>query len=130
MFLPEAAIDANAPLLDEENDKNGPVDSDEEKDQVMAGIARSRPVPIAQHVPMSMRRRYEVIRIKDMIRGALGIKSNLGASTVTAGGEADEVENRRQSLTGPPSARGVGPGLPAPQRKPSVVTPVSAIAAN
>ena len=128
----EAAIDANAPLLDEENEKNGQVDSDEEKDLVMAGIARSRPQPIAQHFPMSMRRKYQLIRVKDMIRSALGTKGNMSASSAnSAGGDIDEGETRRTSMPQPGSARGSGPGgLPAPQRKASVVTPVTPVAAN
>ncbi|KAL9098302.1 MAG: hypothetical protein Q9187_009683, partial [Circinaria calcarea] len=45
----KAAIDANAPLLDE-TEPGGPIDSDEEKDAVMAAVARSWPRPVAQHV--------------------------------------------------------------------------------
>lgn len=130
--LTEAAIDANAPLIDDENDKNGPVDSDEEKDLVMAGIARARPQPIAQHVPISMRRKYQLIRVKDMIRSALGTKGSISASSGTAGAvDAEESETRRQSMPQPGSARGPGPGgLPGPQRKASIVTPATPVTAN
>ncbi|MCJ1399091.1 hypothetical protein MMC11_002293 [Xylographa trunciseda] len=68
--ISEAAIDANAPLLDE-TDALGPVDSDEEMNQVMMGIARSRPQPIAQHIPVSTRKRYMNIRFKEMLRQGL-----------------------------------------------------------
>ncbi|MCJ1390131.1 hypothetical protein MMC18_002989 [Xylographa bjoerkii] len=68
--ISEAAIDANAPLLDE-TDALGPVDSDEEMNQVMMGIARSRPQPIAQHIPVSTRKRYANIRLKEMLRQGL-----------------------------------------------------------
>ncbi|MCJ1383021.1 hypothetical protein MMC17_006134 [Xylographa soralifera] len=68
--ISEAAIDANAPLLDE-TDALGPIDSDEEMNQVMMGIARSRPQPIAQHIPVSTRKRYTTIRFKEMLRQGL-----------------------------------------------------------
>ncbi|MCJ1286330.1 hypothetical protein MMC26_005675 [Xylographa opegraphella] len=66
----KAAIDANAPLLDD-TDALGPIDSDEEMNQVMMGIARSRPQPIAQHIPVSTRKRYMTIRFKEMLRQGL-----------------------------------------------------------
>lgn len=63
-------MDANAPLADD-TDAHAPVDSDEEKDAVMAAIARSRPQPLAQHVPMSLRRKHQRIRVKDALANAL-----------------------------------------------------------
>ncbi|KAL9031997.1 MAG: hypothetical protein Q9196_000010 [Gyalolechia fulgens] len=66
----EAAMDANAPLADD-TDAHAPVDSDEEKDAVMAAIARSRPQPLAQHVPISLRRKHQRIRVKDALANAL-----------------------------------------------------------
>ena len=39
--------------------------------QVMMGIARSRPQPIAQHIPVSTRKRYTTIRFKEMLRQGL-----------------------------------------------------------
>ena len=98
----------------------------------MRGIARSRPQPLAQHVPISMRRKYQLIRVKDMIRSALGTgKSGLGAGTNSGGGgEAEETEIRRQSFSQPASARSsIVTGLSGPQRKPSVVTPATPVAA-
>ena len=93
----------------------------------MAGIARARPQPLAQHVPISMRRKYEVIRFKDMMRSALGLKGSSSASTAIGGGDADDGDNRRTSMAQPGSARGGPP--PAPQRKASAVTPVTPVAA-
>ncbi|KAL8944629.1 MAG: hypothetical protein Q9216_000326 [Gyalolechia sp. 2 TL-2023] len=66
----KAAMDANAPLVDD-TDAHAPVDSDEEKDAVMAAIARSRPQPLAQHVPIGLRRKHQRIRVKDALANAL-----------------------------------------------------------
>ncbi|KAL8723037.1 MAG: hypothetical protein Q9225_000579 [Loekoesia sp. 1 TL-2023] len=66
----KAAMDANAPLADD-TDAHAPVDSDEEKDAVMAAIARSRPQPLAQHIPISLRRKHQRIRVKEALANAL-----------------------------------------------------------
>ena len=68
----EAAIDANAPLQDELDSNSGPVDSDEEKDAIMAAIVRSRPQPLEQRIFVPTRRKYQYIRMKGLISGALG----------------------------------------------------------
>ncbi|EAW13829.1 deubiquitination module subunit SGF73 [Aspergillus clavatus NRRL 1] len=67
----EAAIDANAPLQDD-LENNGPVDSDEEKDAVMAAILRSRPEPLVTHPLISTKKKYKYVRIKEMLSHALG----------------------------------------------------------
>lgn len=67
----EAAIDANAPLQDEV-DTNGPVDSDEEKDLVMAGIARSNPRPLVTHSFMTTKTKYRFVRLRDQLSHASG----------------------------------------------------------
>ncbi|KAL1603379.1 SAGA complex subunit Sgf73 [Nothophoma quercina] len=66
-----AAIDANAPLP-EDLEPSGAVDSDEEKDAIMAALARHRPRPLATYTHVSQRSKYQYIRMKDMIRSALG----------------------------------------------------------
>ncbi|KAE8376084.1 thiolase-like protein [Aspergillus bertholletiae] len=67
----KAAIDANAPLQDD-MDNNGPVDSDEEKDSVMAAITRSHPQPVVTHTLISTKKKYQYVRIKEMLSHALG----------------------------------------------------------
>jgi hypothetical protein len=67
----EAAIDANAPLQ-EDIETNGPVDSDEERDSVMAAIARSRPKPLAEHTLISSKSKYRYVRIKEQMLHAIG----------------------------------------------------------
>lgn len=86
-------MDANAPLPDEA-DPAGPVDSDEEKDAVMAAVARSRPRPLAQHVHVSTHRKYAHIRMKDMLanalagRGGPGGLFSINAATTAIGASA------------------------------------------
>jgi len=88
--MQKAALSAAAPLLDDEP-PTGPIDSDEEKDAVMAAIARSRPTPLEQHVFVPTTRKYKYIRMKEMLGNALGVKGGLlggarGAEPVLADG--------------------------------------------
>lgn len=66
-----AAIDANAPLADD-FDNHGPIDSDEEKDAIMAAVARSRPAALVSRPLVSMQSKYRNIRIKEMLQSAMG----------------------------------------------------------
>jgi hypothetical protein len=69
--LQEAAIDANAPLQDE-FETNGPIDSDEERDAVMAAISRSCPAPLVTHTLVPTRKKYHYVRMKEMLSNVLG----------------------------------------------------------
>ncbi|KAL8953561.1 MAG: hypothetical protein Q9222_000556 [Ikaeria aurantiellina] len=113
----KAAMDANAPLADDV-DANAPVDSDEEKDAVMAAMARSRPQPIAQHIPISLRSKHKRIRVKEAIRQALAGNPNLfairppeppGAAQVIAASTAGAPVVEGGSVVESPV--GVGPGM-------------------
>lgn len=53
-------------------ENNGPVDSDEEKDNVMAAIGRSNPQPLVTHTVISTKNKYRYVRIKEMLSHALG----------------------------------------------------------
>lgn len=105
----EAAIDANAPLQDD-LDNNGPVDSDEEKDAVMAGITRSTPIPLATHTLMSTKQKYKYVRIKEMLSHALGgsrgggLFSNGDSNGVADGNPFQPVDDILPSTTSPVSA--------------------------
>lgn len=76
-------MDANAPLPDE-LETAGPVDSDEEKDTVMAAIARSRPRPCDQHIFVNTRQKYQYVRMKEMLGTALGGRGAPGGLFATA----------------------------------------------
>ncbi|EEH49287.2 deubiquitination module subunit SGF73 [Paracoccidioides brasiliensis Pb18] len=67
----KAAIDANAPIHDD-LDGNGPIDSDEERDAVMAGLARSNHQPLVTHPLIPTRRKYHLVRMKEMLSQVLG----------------------------------------------------------
>ena len=54
--------------MDDIDAQGGPIDSDEEKEAVMAAIARSNPQPMARRVPITLRNKYNYIRMKDMFR--------------------------------------------------------------
>ncbi|CBX97515.1 hypothetical protein LEMA_P106460.1 [Plenodomus lingam JN3] len=74
-----AAIDANAPLP-EDIEPSGDVDSDEEKDGIMAALSRYRPTPSATHIHIPQRFKYQHIRMKGLIRSALGAPPGGGGS--------------------------------------------------
>lgn len=61
----EAAIDANAPLEDEEEANAGPVDSDDEKDAVMPAFQHFGTVPLVpQPILEPIVKRYQRERLK------------------------------------------------------------------
>ncbi|KYG47221.1 hypothetical protein M433DRAFT_142227 [Acidomyces richmondensis BFW] len=68
--LQKAAFDANAPDPDDERLESGPIDSEEEKDAVMAAISKSwGGKPLYQVPTVPLRRKYEYNRIKGMLAG-------------------------------------------------------------
>jgi len=81
-----AAIDANAPLADD-LEPQGAVDSDEERDAIMAAIAKSRPRPLATRTFISTKSKYQFIRMKDMLHNALG--GARGAGLFSTAGPGD-----------------------------------------
>lgn len=76
-MITEAAIDANAPLQ-EDIENTGPIDSDEERDSVMAAIARSAPQPLVQHPLITTKSKYRYVRIKEQMSHAMGVRSGGG----------------------------------------------------
>jgi SAGA-associated factor 73 len=125
----KAAIDANAPLQDEDLDSalTGPVDSDEERDAVMTAISRSlaNPRPLVTHTIVPTRRKYQLIRMKEMLSNALN--GNRGNNMFAVPREAPATTNVEAPAL--PSAglqsgaTGIGmaqPGMKAPPRKASV----------
>lgn len=93
-----AAIDANAPLP-EDLEPSGAVDSDEEKEQIMAALTRYRPRPTATFTHVSQRSKYQYIRMKDMLRSAFGGPTHGGSmfGNVTPGADGMNV-SRGMSL--------------------------------
>lgn len=83
----EQALEAQQPYQDDEFAHAGPIDSDEEKDQVLAAIAQSRPRPLWQSQPVQRRRKYEYVRIREMMSSAL---SGKGAGLFRTGPPPEE----------------------------------------
>ncbi|MCJ1478129.1 hypothetical protein MMC13_006805 [Lambiella insularis] len=91
----KAAIDANAPLLDDD-DEAGPVNSDEEILAVMVGIARSRPQPLAQHIHVPVRKKYQHFKMKEMMAQAFG-----GNRTIVSGAGGVVFPGGTAAITAP-----------------------------
>lgn len=79
----EAALDANAPVEDEDDLNNGPVDSDEETAAVMSALANWKPQPVVpQPVFMPIRRQYQLSRLHEQLQMATnGGRTNIFAVT-------------------------------------------------
>lgn len=69
MMASGAAADSD--LLVGEDGARGPVDSDEERDAVMSALARAAPRPLIVKPVVGIRARYGVIRMKEMLAGAM-----------------------------------------------------------
>ncbi len=139
--IQKAALEAKAPLLDD-GPPEGPVDSDEEKDAVMAAIARVRPIPLDQHVFVPTARKYKHVRMKEMLGNALGSRGGGGlfgggnreqgvsdgampGPVVGTGGENvnGEGPSRKPNLAQQAQGRAAGGGAGvAPVRKASVAS--------
>jgi SAGA-associated factor 73 len=75
----EAALDANAPLEDEDEANAAPVDSDEETAAVMGALARWNPQPVLpQPVFNPIKRTYQLARLHEQLQTATnGGRSNI-----------------------------------------------------
>jgi SAGA-associated factor 73 len=98
---PGSLIDANAPLP-EDLEPSGAVDSDEEKDSIMAALARHRPRPMATYTHTSQRSKYQYIRMKGMIRSALGAPPGGGGSMFSGGDSMSTSRGMALGIMGAP----------------------------
>ncbi|KAI1971409.1 SAGA complex subunit Sgf73 [Ophidiomyces ophidiicola] len=115
----KAAIDANAPVHDD-LDGNGPVDSDEEKDAVMAGILRSRPQPLVTHSLIPTRRKYHLVRMKEMLSQVFGSGNFFGSPDNSSQQGRNPFQSEPTTIPSPvPGSAGDGPSQQLdPSRKP------------
>lgn len=83
--LHKAALASGAPLPEDGLDGGGqgPVDSDEEREAVMAGVARAAPRPLAERVGVSVRQRVQAVRMREMLSQALA--GNRGGNLFAVG---------------------------------------------
>lgn len=129
-------MDANAPLEDDDDTNNGPVDSDEETGAVMNALAHWNPQPlIPQPVFAPIRRQYQLARLHEQLQMATnGGRTNIfkvtgfGAQRMP-GSQSALVENEDapgedlETISIPGSARQATFGMPAPpQRQASVAS--------
>ncbi|KAL7918522.1 SGNH hydrolase-type esterase domain-containing protein [Trichoderma austrokoningii] len=132
----KAALDANAPIEDDDDANNGPVDSDEETGAVMNALAHWNPQPLLpQPVFNPIRRQYQLARLHEQLQMATnGGRTNIfkvtgfGAQRMP-GGQSALVENEDapgedlETMSIPGSARQASFGMPAPpQRQASVAS--------
>ncbi|EQK99276.1 hypothetical protein G6O67_003923 [Ophiocordyceps sinensis] len=67
----KAALDANAPVEDEDEVNNGPVDSDEETGAVMGALAHWNPQPLLpQPIFAPIKRQYQLARLHEQLQMA------------------------------------------------------------
>ncbi len=94
-YITEAALDANAPIEDEDDLKNGPVDSDEETNAVMTALASWKPQPVVpQPVFMPIRRQYQLARLHEQLQMATnGGRTNIFAVDGYGGQRANEPQS-------------------------------------
>ncbi|KAH6604080.1 hypothetical protein Trco_007526 [Trichoderma cornu-damae] len=133
----KAALDANAPLEDDDDANNGPVDSDEETGAVMAALAHWNPQPlIPQPIFTPIKRQYQLARLHEQLQMATnGGRTNIfkvtgfGAQRLPGGHpgllESEDApgEPDVESISMPGSARQASFGMPAPpQRQASVAS--------
>ncbi|KAL6786441.1 esterase [Trichoderma sp. SZMC 28012] len=133
----KAALDANAPLEDDDDANNGPVDSDEETGAVMSALAHWNPQPlIPQPVFTPIKRQYQLARLHEQLQMATnGGRTNIfkvtgfGAQRLPQGhpglldNEDAPGEPDVESMSIPGSARQASFGMPAPpQRQASVAS--------
>ncbi|KAK9247963.1 SCA7, zinc-binding domain-containing protein [Lipomyces tetrasporus] len=68
--MKQAALTSSAQLAEDMELANGPVDSDEEVESVMAGVQKSFPVPIETKVIMPIRIKNHFFRMREMFASA------------------------------------------------------------
>ena len=67
----EAALDANAPVDDEDDATAGPVDSDEETAAVMGALSKWTPQPLVpQPTFLPVKRQYQLARLREQLHQA------------------------------------------------------------
>jgi len=133
----EAALDANAPVEDDDDANNGPVDSDEETAAVMGALAHWKPQPLVpQPIFTPIKRQYQLARLHEQLQMATnGGRTNIfqvvgfGAQKLADGhpglldSEDAPGEVEVSNVPFPNSARSATFGAnAAAQRRPSVTS--------
>lgn len=111
----KAAMASSAPLVEDMVENGAPVDSEEERDAVMAGVVRAAPRPLGWRALVGCRGRYQSVRLKELLAGAMAGSRGAGLfSTAAKGlggaGAVSEADAVGELDTG--SGKGLG-GMPA-----------------
>lgn len=134
----KAALDANAPLEDEDEANAGPIDSDEETAAVMGALARWDPQPVLpQPIFTPIKRTYQLARLHEQLQTATnGGRTNifkvvgLGAQRLPEG-HGDPMNIDMEDAPGEPDVvmgntagarRSSSFSMQAPSRRPSVAS--------
>ncbi|RCI13906.1 hypothetical protein L249_7947 [Ophiocordyceps polyrhachis-furcata BCC 54312] len=130
----KAALDANAPVEDEDEINNGPVDSDEETATVMSALAHWNPQPlIPQPVFNPIKRQYHLARLHEQLQLATNggrtnifqVNNGYGSRMPADGLPESEDAPGEPELAGMAASRsasfGIGGAVP-PQRRSSVTS--------
>ena len=134
----EAALDANAPVEDEDEAAAGPIDSDEETAAVMSALARWNPQPvIPPPIFQPIKRTYQLARLHEQLQQATnGGRTNifkvngLGAQRIPESHndysmDLDDAPGEEQDIVmmGAPDARRSSSfSIQAASRRPSVAS--------
>ncbi|KAI4859578.1 SCA7, zinc-binding domain-containing protein [Hypoxylon rubiginosum] len=129
----KAALDANAPLEDDDDANAGPVDSDEETAAVMGALSRWNPQPVLpQPIYTPIRRTYQLARLHEQLQTA----TNGGRTNIfkVVGYGAQKLPDNHADISmdlddapGEPDLGMMGPrsssfSMQAPSRRPSVAS--------
>lgn len=118
-------MDANAPVPDEDEENQGPVDSDEETGAVMAALSTWKPKPLVpQPVFAPIKRQYQLARLHEQLQMATnGGRTNIfqvigyGAQKLPEGHpgleDGDAEGEDAGTLSFPTSARSASFAIPA-----------------
>ncbi|KAI0199985.1 SCA7, zinc-binding domain-containing protein [Astrocystis sublimbata] len=102
----KAALDANAPMEEEDEGNGGPVDSDEETAAVMSALARWNPQPVLPQPAFApIRRTYQLARLREQLQTAtnggrtnifkvvgLGVQKLANNTNANHGGDAMDLD--------------------------------------
>ncbi|KAJ4159250.1 uncharacterized protein LMH87_008158 [Akanthomyces muscarius] len=127
----KAALDANAPVPDEDEENQGPVDSDEETGAVMAALSAWKPKPLVpQPVFAPIKRQYQLARLHEQLQMATnGGRTNIfqvigyGVQRLPEGHpgmeDGDAEGEDAGVLSFPTSARSASFAIPATPSRPA-----------
>lgn len=97
------------PNQDDDLTQSGPIDSDEEKDLVMAALMRSRPRPLFEAYRVPLKQKYQMVRMKEMLGNALGGRGGAGLFRTTPREEPNSALNGMNGFGSGMMSGGTGP---------------------